>query len=945
MWTPTNNAENFDTFVLPSIPPLPPPGLQQGLSSTLSVSSHNGSEESVLSGWSDSWKSSGESSDNSSVVSASKIALPPPTPLLLGDHIHFTSEYQQQSQRIVLPPPSGYSAVTSSVIATGKTSFNIPNFSRSFDALQPNIANQDCISEGNSDHIFHYQLMPSCAMNDSVCCKDNLENNNYDQDVMVKEMIKGLQQEFDSATFPNNFSANKNEHQRVSCNSTIPPKPFTDTTADVNSKDVDFIPPFLSCDQRRAICSSAASSAATSMNAFTTDNDRGKTMTKNNQHFHQYISRLDECVLKNRIAAHQLVRKHSDISTQIEQCFNQLHDNINSRKNQLHEKLATVYKMKLNSLNGQLNQMSRFADELKRNVLTNDIINSKLELCTVPSDNDEIALNCDDIWQLQRSIERFAYITTNACASMSYICPESIHPRQQQTQYSHPFPPFCSTIVNTSLKLEVQTKNYLGILLTTGGDLVQASVIQSTGETYSASVIDRRNGRYIISTIFFNPGRYLMTISVNGKMIKDVPLQIYVRSVNNIATATAPIAALKNKSLPPVYTQTVTMQHRPYTRKFTVQYKPGIMEEKFASAKHATIAGNLGGQLLPHQQHPYAIKSSDGSTISEYSMFCRPWGICIDSENNIYVADRSNNHIKIMNMYGTIVLTLGCYGKSDDGKFDRPSSVAFDNNKERLIVCDKDNHRIQIYKIDPKNIKRICQNEPDGTTTDNNIVVDGNHSNECDNVETATNFTDDKMLLSSRGEKYFRSLEYKPLIVFGNRGNRPGEFHYPWDCATNSKSEIFITDTRNHRIQMFTCNGMFMRKFGYDGILWKRLDSPRGIAVSKDDKIVATDFNNHRIIVLDSNLTNEYYISDEGEEPGKLKRPQGVAFDNNGNILVADSRNYRIQAFSMSGVYKYHFGCLGEGGNEEMDRPTGICMDNNGTLFVVDFGNNRLVAF
>ena len=74
-------------------------------------------------------------------------------------------------------------------------------------------------------------------------------------------------------------------------------------------------------------------------------------------------------------------------------------------------------------------------------------------------------------------------------------------------------------------------------------------------------------------------------------------------------------------------------------------------------------------------------------------------------------------------------------------------------------------------------------------------------------------------------------------MKFGEKGSDPGQFNYPWDVACNSLDQILVSDTRNHRLQLFTSTGEFLAKYGFDGQLWKHFDSPRGVCFSADDQV------------------------------------------------------------------------------------------------------------
>ena len=99
--------------------------------------------------------------------------------------------------------------------------------------------------------------------------------------------------------------------------------------------------------------------------------------------------------------------------------------------------------------------------------------------------------------------------------------------------------------------------------------------------------------------------------------------------------------------------------------------------------------------------------------------------------------------------------------------------------------------------------------------------------------------------------------------MFGDKGSKNGQFNYPWDVATNSRDQILVSDTRNHRIQLFTAHGEFLLKYGFDGREWKHFGSPRGVCFMPDDQIVVTDFNNHRLLVVNQELTSAQYLGKE----------------------------------------------------------------------------------
>ncbi|XP_031649154.1 E3 ubiquitin-protein ligase TRIM71 [Oncorhynchus kisutch] len=262
---------------------------------------------------------------------------------------------------------------------------------------------------------------------------------------------------------------------------------------------------------------------------------------------------------------------------------------------------------------------------------------------------------------------------------------------------------------------------------------------------------------------------------------------------------------------------------------------------------------------------------------------CRPWGISVDKEGYVVVADRSNNRVQIFKPCGAFYHKFGSLG-SRPGQFDRPAGVACDSQR-RIIVADKDNHRVQVFTFDGQF-----------------------------------------------------------MLKFGEKGTKNGQFNYPWDVAVNSAGKILVSDTRNHRVQLFGPDGSFINKYGFEGALWKHFDSPRGVAFNHEDHLVVTDFNNHRLLVIRPDCQSARFLGSEGTGNGQFLRPQGVAVDQENRIIVADSRNHRVQVFEPNGNFLCKFGMQGSGFGQ-MDRPSGVAVTPDGVIVVVDFGNNRILKF
>ncbi len=66
---------------------------------------------------------------------------------------------------------------------------------------------------------------------------------------------------------------------------------------------------------------------------------------------------------------------------------------------------------------------------------------------------------------------------------------------------------------------------------------------------------------------------------------------------------------------------------------------------------------------------------------------------------------------------------------------------------------------------------------------------------------------------------------------FGKNGSGEGQFHLPFDIACEKTGKVYVADRDNHRIQVFTAEGKFLRMFGRHGYGRGELYCPISIAV------------------------------------------------------------------------------------------------------------------
>lgn len=192
------------------------------------------------------------------------------------------------------------------------------------------------------------------------------------------------------------------------------------------------------------------------------------------------------------------------------------------------------------------------------------------------------------------------------------------------------------------------------------------------------------------------------------------------------------------------------------------------------------------------------------------------------------------------------------------------------------------------------------------------------------------------------------------VSVFGEHGCGAGQLHVPVGIALDLDGHLVVCDAGNNRLQVFTPTGVFLRTLGdpepgYADAAEKQragwlardghFSSPYGVAVHpRTGHYYVADTCNHRIQV----------VSREGafiRKWGTLRCPEGICVDADGTVFCAAWSEHRVQVFTSDGVSLGEIGCPGKQRLGHFWGPLGVAVDAAGRVYVADAVNSRVQVF
>ncbi|CAF1374024.1 unnamed protein product [Rotaria sp. Silwood1] len=297
--------------------------------------------------------------------------------------------------------------------------------------------------------------------------------------------------------------------------------------------------------------------------------------------------------------------------------------------------------------------------------------------------------------------------------------------------------------------------------------------------------------------------------------------------------------------------------------------------------------------------HPNARWQQNGITVvggnrhgNGINQLSNPWGLYVDDDQTVYVADQSNHRIEEWKRGATSgqVVAGGNGQGTGDHQLDSPYDVIIDNERDSLIVCDRWNRRV---------VRWPRRNGTSGETIISNIDCWGLTMDENGFLYVTDNGKDEV-------RRYRRGESQGTVVAGGNgRGNRLDQLSSPSYIFIDRDHSMYVSDWDNHRVMKWmerATQGIAVAGSQGKGDDHTQLSYPEGVVVDQLGTVYVADRGNDRIMRWPKEATQGSVIvggNGSGEQSNQLNAPFGLSFDRHGNLYVVDWGNHRVQKFNI----------------------------------------------
>jgi sugar lactone lactonase YvrE len=274
--------------------------------------------------------------------------------------------------------------------------------------------------------------------------------------------------------------------------------------------------------------------------------------------------------------------------------------------------------------------------------------------------------------------------------------------------------------------------------------------------------------------------------------------------------------------------------------------------------------------LYVRQPREYASLASFQSTFTTSS---QPWGVAVDDNGDVYVADYGCHCVYVFNQQGTNIRTIGTpesYGNSAE-EFENPADIAL--RGDVLYIVEESNHCVQKISASGQFISKFGS---DGSGDGQLCTPRG-------------------ICLDRDGRVYVSEYSNNRVSVFEGDGtfayHITGNLCDPWGLTFDPSGNLHVANYSSNYVSIFGPDGKYISQYN------SQVTNPAGIAIDEEGHTFIAEYYDRgyydyesRFSILNSNHELIKHVQE-------FKNASGITVDKEGYVYVCSS--------SHNLVYKY----------------------------------------
>ena len=334
--------------------------------------------------------------------------------------------------------------------------------------------------------------------------------------------------------------------------------------------------------------------------------------------------------------------------------------------------------------------------------------------------------------------------------------------------------------------------------------------------------------------------------------------------------------------------------------------------------------------------------------------FANPYGITVDSRGNVYVTDTFL--IRKITPEGVVTTIAGIVGHPAtsfaDGigtaaKFFLPDGITLDNSGN-VYLADLFNNKIR--KLIPAKLRGTPTNADVGVHDVNLTLTHASDGSITHNFQITVVGSNATPVVTSTA---ITAVDEDSTYTYQFVASDADGDALTWSVTPTTTLPTWLSLSADGAVNTFAGSGDANSTDGAGTAA--SFNAPRGVAVDNSGNVYVADTKNHKIrkitsagVVTTFAGSGSVGSTDATATAASFSSPAGVIVDSSGNVYVADTGNHNIRKITPAGVVTTLAGTgssgsvNGTGTAASFNKPNEVTVDSSGNIYVAETGRDQI---